>query len=319
MTEFDRIEQFFAPLAAPFGFALRDDAAALPTKPGHDLILSKDMLVEGVHFLKSAEPFSLAQKALRVNISDLIAKGAVPSFYMLGLATTPAQTDDWFRAFSNGLAADQKTYGLSLLGGDSVRAGTDPTANLVISVTVFGYVRTGQMVRRAGARPGDHVFVTGTLGDAAGWLATYQVGTSDPALQPAYDRPNPPVGAVDAIRRYARASADISDGLVADADHIARASGVHIDLYADQVPASKALVAAFPDVRQRLALMLSGGDDYQSLCTVAADKAAIFSQILDDHGVSATHIGQVSDGSGVTVFDQNSDIMQLDRSGFTHF
>ncbi|MBV1901232.1 MAG: thiamine-phosphate kinase, partial [Kordiimonadaceae bacterium] len=191
--EFDLIAQYFAPLAGDEGLGLRDDAACLPARPGFDTIVSKDVLVEGTHFFKGTSATSLAQKALGVNVSDLAAKGAVPSVYFVGLVL-PADCDaEWIKAFAEGLALGQKRFGLSLAGGDTTTSNAAEAA-LVISITVVGYVPQGQMIQRAGASAGDDIYVTGTLGDAAlGLLGLLGKLGDDPFLAERYHLPQPRV------------------------------------------------------------------------------------------------------------------------------
>ena len=170
MNEFELIARFFAPLAGEGAFGLKDDVALLPQRPGHDLIVTTDTISEGTDFFAFDPPHAIAQKALRVNLSDLAAKGAEPVGYLLNLSLPHTAREDWLTAFAAGLAADQKQFDLSLLGGDT--GATD--GPLSITVTVFGFVPTGKMVRRNGARVGDAVYVTGTIGDSGGGLAIFK-------------------------------------------------------------------------------------------------------------------------------------------------
>ena len=165
MDEFDIIARYFAPLAGEGAFGLADDAAVLPLWAGHDLVVTTDAMAEGTDFFPADPPDTVAQKALRANLSDLAAKGASPAYYLLNLTLPHNVTPAWLKEFAAGLKRDQEMFGISLLGGDT-NAGS-----LSIAVTAFGFVREGRMVKRSGARVGDHVYVTGTIGDSGGGLA----------------------------------------------------------------------------------------------------------------------------------------------------
>ena len=206
--EFELIAELFAPLSqnAPGAFGLTDDAAVLAPPPGHELVLKTDAIVEGVHFFRTDPPSDVARKALRVNLSDLAAKGAVPAGYLMALLLPDWPDMAWLRAFADGLAADQAAFGLSLMGGDT---STTP-GPLAISISAFGHVPAGAMIRRAGARPGDLVFVSGTIGDAGGGLAVLKENKSAPELVVRYRVPEPRLTLGPALRGIASASLDVS-------------------------------------------------------------------------------------------------------------
>src|ERR1700722_8780135 len=243
LGEFGRIARFFRPLAAEFpgALGLTDDAALLSVPPGQQLVLTSDAIVAGVHFLPTDAPGDIARKALRVNLSDLAAKGARPLAYTLTLAVGRDIGDAWIEVFAAALAEDQACYGIALAGGDSVS-----TAGPVwVSITAFGLVDAGCMVTRGGAQPGDVVLVTGTIGDAALGLAVAQgrlaVDTADRnILVDRYRLPRARTHLGHAVAAYAHASIDISDGLAADFGHLCRASGVSGRIAVTRIPQSPA-------------------------------------------------------------------------------
>lgn len=300
--EFDLIERLLRPLAegSPEALGLKDDAAVLPSRPGHDLVVTKDALVEGVHFL-AGDPLDLAaRKLLRVNLSDLAAKGAEPYGYLLALAL-PDRTD--VEAFVRGLTEDQAAFGLRLFGGDTVRT----PGPLTLSATLFGWVEAGTMVRRGAAKVGDRLFVSGPIGDGHLGLLAAQGRLSGPADHLAYlaDRyrlPRPRLDLRETVRRV-HAAADVSDGLIADAGRIADASGVAVTIELGRLPLSAAAadwLAAQPDRKAGLLALATGGDDYELVC--AASEADL----------PLTYIGQVVAGSGVTAH------LDGGRVDFTH-
>jgi thiamine-monophosphate kinase len=293
--EFGEIERLFRPLThgAAGAFDLLDDAAVIPSRPGYDLVVTKDALVEGVHFPHGEAPDLVGRKLLRVNLSDLAAKGAEPfaCFLAVGWPTGFEPRDR--ERFAKGLAADLEGFGVDLLGGDTVAT----TGPLTLSLTAMGWVPAGEIVRRAGARPGDRVLVSGTIGDGVLGLAAVRGEIDDPEgdLTFRYQLPQPRLELRDALRRHATAAADVSDGLVADARHLARASGVRLTLDLEQIPLSRGAATwleAQDDPTAALIRLATGGDDYEIICTVPPDvsKPAGF-----------TAIGDVSVGEGVSV------------------
>jgi len=306
--EFEWIGRLLAPLAknAPEAFGLLDDAAAVPSRPGQDLILSKDAIVEGVHFLADDPPELVARKLLRVNLSDLAAKGAEPYGYLLAIAWPKRFGWPEREAFARGLEADQMRYGLKLLGGDTVST----PGPLSASVTVLGWTPAGRMVQRAGAEPGDVVMVTGTIGDGHLGLAAAKdalVGISYDHLRWLADRyrlPEPRLGLGDALRACAHAAADVSDGLIADAGKIAFASGLGIQLDLDALPlsdAAKAWLATVPDPTAARLELASGGDDYEVLITAPRAHAEALRGACGMRGFPLTVVGGVTPRGGVRV------------------
>lgn len=290
--EFGQIARLYRPLTkgAPEAFDLLDDAAAIPGRAGHDLVVTKDAMVEGVHFLPGEPPDLVARRLLRVNLSDLAAKGAAPYGYFLAIAW-PSQFGWTARQqFAGGLAQDGEAYGLVLLGGDTVST----PGPLTVSLTMLGWAPSGGMIRRRGARPGDLLMVSGVIGD--GWLglaaARGEVADPDGYLSTRFRLPSPRLDLRSALREGASAAADVSDGLIADAGHIARASGVALRIDLDALPLSPAAqhwAGAQADHASALAALASGGDDYEVVCTGPAPIPGF------------TVIGEVTAGAGIAV------------------
>jgi thiamine-monophosphate kinase len=322
--EFGMIARYLRPLADdPGAFGLTDDAALLRPEPGFDLVLTKDMVAAGVHFFPDDPPESIARKALRVNLSDLAAKGAAPIGYLLGLALPADWTEDWMAAFSAGLAEDQQRYGIPLLGGDTVKS----PDGLMLSVTALGQVPAGGIVRRAGASVGDVIVVSGTIGDAAlglrlrlGTLDGSAAGEGAAHLLDRYLHPQPRLGLAEAVRSFATASLDISDGLIGDLSHVTRTSGVSAIVEAARIPlsdAARALMAADPTV---LASVLTGGDDYEILTTMPADRFAAYEAAAARAGIAVARIGRIVEGEGApTVIDVAGVEITLGRASHDHF
>jgi thiamine-monophosphate kinase len=293
--EFGEIARLFRPLTrgAPGAFDLLDDAAVIPSRSGHDLVVTKDVIVEGVHFPEGEAPDLVARKALRVNLSDLAAKAAEPFACFLAVAWPRRFEARDRERFAMGLASDLETYDLSLMGGDTVVT----PGPFTVSLTAMGWVPQGRMVRRAGARPGDQLMVSGTIGDGALGLLAVRGEIRDPngRLTYRYRLPQPRLDLRDDLRRLATAAADVSDGLVADAGHIATASGVGLEIDLDALPLSGAAASWLErqkDPRAALLRLATGGDDYEVVCTGRADVA---------RPAGLTVIGRVTEGQGVAV------------------
>lgn len=297
LSEFDLIAKLFAPMAGEGGLGLLDDAALLKPAPGMDLVLTKDALVEGVHFFAGDAPASIARKALRVNLSDLAAKGARPIGFLFALGRGQRQDDAWLTDFAGGLAADSRDYAVPLLGGDTVR-----TAQAFFSVTAVGEVPEGRMVRRQGGAPGDVLYVSGTIGDAALGLKLRLEPEAAWArrLAPAhraflldrYLHPRPRLALAPGLLAHASAAMDISDGLVGDCDKLAARLGRRGEIAAVPLsPAARAAVALEPAL---LDLALTGGDDYEILAAIPPEAAAAFETEALQSGVPVVKIGVLS-------------------------
>ncbi len=320
--EFETIRRLFAPLAHPeWGRGLLDDVAVVPSRPGHDLVLTKDAIVEGVHFLPDDPLDTVARKLMRVNLSDLAAKGAEPFGYLL--ACHWSQRCGWPErmTFCDGLRVDQKAFGVALLGGDTV-ATPGPAS---FSMTLLGWTPKGRTVGRAGARPGDLVFVTGAIGD--GWLGLEAAQgrlSLEPermaALSDHYRTPMPRIEFAGPVRDLASASIDVSDGLIADLGHLAEASRVGLEIDLESVPLSAAGQAWFDgrvDEQAALEKLVTGGDDYEIAFTVGPrDEAAVRREAERRH-LRLTRIGRVTAGQGVAARFGGQPVA-FPRPGFTH-
>ena len=300
---------------------MRDDAALIDGPYGQQYVLTADAIVEGVHFLSDDPPAQVAQKLLRVNLSDLAAKGAVPVGYLLVTALPRVRDEAWLEAFAAGLAADQASVGIGLLGGDSTA--TEGPATL--SITAVGRVASGRALLRSGARLGDGVYVSGTLGDAALGLQALRgelpgIGAEARSfLAGRYRLPQPRLALGQRLVDVAHAMMDISDGLVADLGHIAEASGLGAVIEAALLPlspAARAVIAADP---LRLGAALSGGDDYELLFTAAAEAGTALMALADELGLPLARIGQIEAGSGVVVLDDKGDLLAIPVAGYRHF
>ncbi len=322
MDEFALIARLFAPLArgALGAFDLRDDAAAFDVARGHRLIVTKDQVVAGVHFLSDDEPALVARKLLRVNLSDLAAMGATPRAYLLGLALPRATTEDWLEAFAQGLAEDQAAYGVQLIGGDTVAT----EGPLVASLTALGEARAGAELLRAGAQPGDAVFVSGSLGDAALGLLALRGGLADvdeagrASLIDRYRLPRPRIALGLRLVGLAHAACDVSDGLVADLGHICDCSGVGAEVEAARLPLSPPARAALATDPALLKTVLAGGDDYELAFTAEPDAATALSEVAAETDVAITAIGRIVTGSDVRVLDERGTPLDLPERGYRH-
>jgi thiamine-monophosphate kinase len=326
-SEDDLIARFFAPLATTAGAdGLTDDAAVVPEGEG-DLVVTKDMAIAGVHFFPDDPPGLIAAKALRVNLSDLAAKGAVPTGFLLGLGLPPDWTTDFLGAFAEGLATDIGGYGCPLLGGDTVKV----PGPLTLSVTAFG--RAARTVRRRGARPGDVLCVTGTIGDGALGLVARRA-EREPAASPDWLRllapddrahlvdrylsPRPRVALAVAVARHASAAMDVSDGLVGDLAKMMTASGTGARLDAAAVPLSSAAARALaidPALRERV---LTGGDDYEILLACPPGRLDELREDAAAADVPLVVIGKVTEGTDVT-WMADGRVLFFASSRFEHF
>lgn len=315
-NEFDIIAKYFAPLVGPEGLSLKDDAAVITPKLGRDLVVTKDLLVEGRHFFKGADPERLAKKVLGVNLSDLAAKGAEPEHYFLGLVLPENISTDWLSSFSSGLEACQKEFGFTLAGGDT----TATTGPLTISVTIMGTLPTGTMIKRSGAVVGDGLYVTGTLGDAALGLRclTENIDTY-PELIGRYHEPQPRLGVGIALRSLASACADVSDGLVADAGHVCTASGVGATIQVADLPLSLEAQSFLDDIPSSIDQVYSGGDDYELVFTAPPNKEGFLKEVAVKTGVSITKIGVIEGLDGIRLVDQAGNLVHVNSEGYKHF
>jgi thiamine-monophosphate kinase len=312
-AEFALIARHFRPLAGSGALDLRDDVAVLTPPAGRDLVLTADAMVGGVHFLPDDPPDLIGRKLLRVNLSDLAAKGATPIGYLMTVSVPRDTPDAWFAGFAVGLAQDQREYGVSLLGGDT----TSTPGPISLSLTILGHVAPGQAVRRAGAQPGDGIWVTGTIGDGALGLAVARGRLQDSTghLLSRYRLPQPRLGL--AIAGVASAGMDVSDGLVQDLGHLCRAGGLTAEIDAVAVPLSPQARAAGPEW---LATCLTGGDDYELLLAVPPDGEAALQSAAQAAGMAVTRIGSFRPGPPqVMVRGTDGNPMTLTSGGWSHF
>ncbi len=323
IDEFDVIHAVFAPLATDPGAAgLRDDGATVATPSGETLAVTCDTLVAGVHCLRDDPLDVIAHKALRTNLSDLAAMGATPRTYLLAVAWPESWEPMRLAQFAAGLSADQAAYGVTLLGGDT----TATPGPLTITITAFGEVGARGPIRRAGARVGDVIGVTGTIGDAGLGLIAAREGAIPGVMAAGVDHlidryriPQPRTAMIDAVAAHANAAVDVSDGLIADAGHIAAASGVAITLDLERLPLSAPAAGwaahTGPDARARLAAM---GDDYELVLTAPPDAWARLEAAAAACDVRLTTLGQVEEGEGVHVIDAGQPVC-IAQGGYTHF
>ena len=323
LNEFAMIDEIFAPLAASASgaFGLKDDAATCSVPAGHEMVVTADALVEGVHFLSDDLPGLIARKALRVNLSDLAAKGARPEGYLLTISIPPWMDIEWLKSFAEGLAMDQSEFGVALLGGDTTRT----PGPLTLSITALGSCPNGAVLRRGGANAGDLVFVTGTIGDAGAGLAILQ---SDNDHLPETDRnflvrryllPEPRLAVGALLRGIATSSLDVSDGLLADLGHIADVSRVAIELEANRIPLSAALTKFGEPGDALIIRAATAGDDYEIAFTAPASFRQVLNGIAGDTGVAISEIGRIEAGAGVTLLDGSGTALKVEKTGFTHF
>jgi thiamine-monophosphate kinase len=316
--EFAFIAERLRPLAAgsPGALDLLDDAALLDPPAGAELVLTKDAMVAGVHFLADDPPAQIAQKLLRVNLSDLAAMGAAPLGYLLALARARDTSDAWLADFCAGLAADQAECGFGLLGGDTVST----PGPLTLSLTALGHVPKGQALRRSTARPGDEVWVSGTLGDGALGLKVLQGALDAPPaagtfLISRYRLPQPRLALGQALRGIASAALDVSDGLLADLGHILETSAVGAEIHVGALPLSPA-ARALPGACEAA---LAGGDDYELLFTAPPERRARLEALSAELDLPLTCIGRITSAEGLRVLDQEGLQITVTTTGWQHF
>ena len=321
LGEFDLIARYFtrAPRAADVALGIGDDAALIAPGPGQQLVLTTDMLVAGRHFHADVDPARLGHKTLAVNLSDLAAMGARPRFALLACAF-PENDPDWLAAFADGFFALADRHGVDLIGGDTTRG------PLNLCVTAIGEVPAGAALTRSGARPGDDVYVSGTLGDAALALAAMGGHVSLPedafeACRQRLELPEPRVALGLALRGVASSAIDVSDGLVGDLGHIVERSGVGARIDVARLPASPWLAAMLKDGRRSPALscLLAGGDDYELCFTAANPQRERIAALAASLGLALTRIGKITATGGFTVRDETGAAMKALPRAYDHF
>lgn len=320
--EFERIARFLAPLAdnRPEALGLLDDAAVLrpPSKGSYATTL--DTMVEGVHYLPDDPPERVARKLLRVNLSDLAAMGAEPYGYLLSLCLPRERDDSWLAAFCQGLREDQEIFGIGLLGGDSVST----KGPAVLSLCAIGIGEEEKLFRRSGAQVGDLLFVSGTIGDGFLGLAVrrqeflWLASQERNALARRYQLPEPRLALAAALRGSVTAAIDVSDGLLADAGHLAETSGVAIEISAPRIPLSKAAESILADDPELFPSLLGGGDDYELLFAAPPSARQAVLAAAEASATPVTEIGKVAAGKGVSLLDRAGEAISVDRKGWTH-
>jgi thiamine-monophosphate kinase len=319
------IARYFRPLATdPGAFGLGDDAAVLNAH-GDDIVVTTDAIVEGVHFFSSDPPDTIARKALRVNLSDLAAKGAAPAGFVLTLAL-PSAEEVWLAPFARGLGEDIGLFGCPLLGGDTVST----AGPRMISITAFGRIPAGKTVHRSGAKPGDRVMVTGTIGDAALGLAVLKGGSVATALANdaaakamlvgRYRVPQPRNALAKAVRDYAHAAMDVSDGLAGDLAKLCAASGVSAAIDVQSIPLSEVAAALLAHGTVGIEALIAGGDDYEVLCAIPEEGVEAFARAAGLVGVPITSIGTIIGATSPPRFlDGQGSEIELKRMSYSHF
>jgi thiamine-monophosphate kinase len=318
MGEFDLIDRYFKRPARRSPLGVGDDCALLASQPGMQLAVSTDMLVEGRHFLSTVDPFKLGHKALAVNLSDLAACGAAPLAFTLALAL-PEASDAWLELFARGLLALAGEFDCELVGGDTTRG------PLNICITVFGEVPAGQALLRSGARAGDDIYVSGTLGDARLALEVFRGGLSVPAAafdvaRARMEQPTPRVALGQTLRGIASAAIDVSDGLLGDLGHVLQQSkvGARIDVDAAYGLLATSNVAGLPSERQ-LEFVLAGGDDYELAFTAPPAQRGAVEAAAKNSGTAVTRIGQIEAEPGLRLFDAAGQRVMRTYGSFDHF
>lgn len=319
MDEFQIIDELLKPLAAnmPAALGLTDDAAVVTPPAGCDLVMTKDAVVAGVHFMGDDPPDLIARKLLRVNLSDLCAMGARAYGYLLAAAWPPDINEDWIRKFVAGLASDQDEFNIGLLGGDTVST----SGPLTLTLTAIGTVLFGQALKRSGAEPGDRLMVSGTIGDA--WIGLQvlkgeiDLNDAEWAIE-AYRLPNPPVEFGASLAGLADAGIDISDGLVADLRHLLETSEVGAALSRAAVPLSQQAQELIEKGVIGIDDLMRGGDDYQLLLAVPAQNLNAVSALAKRHDITLCDIGEVTEKPGLVIDGEAFDASKSGAGGYRH-
>lgn len=314
MNEFQLIYKYFSgwkDTAADPVLGIGDDAAIIQLEPGEELVVAADTLVEGRHFPYGANPALIASRAIRVNLSDMAAMAADPRYYTLCL-TLPESDAEWLEGFAERLRRESAEFGCSLIGGDTTRG------ELCISLQMLGVVETDKAVKRSGAKVGDHIWVTGSLGDAAGYtLLNFPNNSGYQALAERFWSPQPRLGFAKAAAALMSSCIDISDGLVADLGHICSSSQVGANLQLERIPISEQLQNSLPEQADQLAL--SGGDDYELCFTAAANLDSQLQEIAKQQNLPITRVGNIVAGTDVNCLDQRGVALSIEQEGYSHF
>lgn len=317
--EFALIARHFGPLAGAGALDLSDDAAVIDPPPGRQLVLAADAIVEGVHFLPDDPPETIGRKLLRVNLSDLAAMGAEPLGYLMTTSFGPRMDEGWIARFAAGLLDDQREFGLAVLGGDTV-ATPGPAA---FSLTILGSVEPGRAIRRRGAKPGDEVWVSGTIGDGALGLKVLRgalAADADGFLADRYRLPRPRLALGRAAAPHVSAGMDVSDGLAQDLGHLCRAAGCGAEIAIAEVPLSPAARAALEADSALLQAILAGGDDYELIFAVPAGEGAALHAAASACDMAVTCIGRFVAGAPEVILRRDDgSAMSMAQKGWSHF
>jgi len=320
LGEFSLIANYFAPLTGKGAFNLRDDAAEVSVNSNQKVVITQDACAEGIHFFKHDPANLIAKKALRVNLSDLAAKGAKPKYFSLALGLGEDWTEEWVAEFARGLGEDISNYEIALTGGDTFR--TD--AGTVISITAIGEVPQGKYVSRAGGDVGDRIYVTGTIGDAAlglqARLGNLTSITTENAeyLNQRYQLPQPRTEFASLVQEFASASMDVSDGLIGDLQKLCSVCEVGAQVYLDKIPLSTAATTCVIDESKWLETAVTGGDDYEILLTIPLEKVAEFESAILENPVSVTCIGEITMGNQVLLIDKFGHSVEFAQTSYDH-
>ncbi len=323
LGEFGIIKTYFSPLTAAEkgAFNLTDDAAIVEIPSGKNVVVTTDTLVEGIHFLSEDLPENIAAKLLRVSLSDLAAMGSMPAYYNLSIATKLSTTSDWFKGFAEGLLADQMQFGITLIGGDTVAT----TGPLTLSITAMGLVEKGKAIRRDGAKSGDDIWVSGSIGDAALGLkaATGKLCSISEVnkkyLISRYIKPNPQTLLGPKLANLVNAAIDVSDGLIADLSHICETSNLGANIQITDIPLSRAAKMLVTEKPDYIDLILGGGDDFELLFTADKSFRAVEKPLTKMLNVSLTKIGTMVSRRSIQIFDEAGEQYSLPNIGYTHF
>ena len=323
LGEFEIIKTYFSPLSRSEkgAFNLTDDAAVIEIPDGKSMVVTTDTLVEGVHFLSEDLPENIAKKLLRVSLSDLAAMGSVPAYYNLSIATKLGTTSDWFKAFAEGLLADQIEFGVTLIGGDTVVT----SGPLTLSLTAMGFVKKGKAISRSGAKLGDDIWVSGLIGDAALGLMAAKgklISISEENknyLISRYTQPIPQILLGPKLSGHVNSAIDVSDGLIGDLDHICETSKLGANIQITDIPISRAASIIVTEKPHYLDLILSGGDDFELLFTADKSFRAVAKSLIKTLGVNLTKIGVMVSRRSIEIFDENGNKYFIQNNGYTHF
>lgn len=317
-TEFNIIDKYFTRPSQNADLGVGDDAALIQISAGHQLAISTDMSVAGTHFLENCPAYFVGWKSLAVNVSDMAAMGATPKWATLAIAL-PNTDEAWVAEFSRGFFACADAFGISLIGGDTTRG------PLNISVQIMGEVPVGKALRRDGAKAGDEIWVSGTLGEAALGLAQLQNKLSENALSEAEKKicidalqaPQPRVALGLALQDIANSAIDISDGLLADLGHVLERSKLGANLYWEQIPHVNIINSI--DVKKLQSLSLAGGDDYELCFTAPASEHDLILEIGKKLNLSLSAIGETTQETKLNIYDKNHQLIELKSTGYDHF